>query len=56
MEAYGKHVSISSFNTYNEVAASLKKLIFDAVYGSRMLYLPLFTLDSSDKTIACCFL
>ena len=35
---------ISSFNTYIEMAASLNGLIFDAVYGSSILSLPLFTL------------
>ena len=41
---YGKQVSISSFNTYIEMAASLDGLIFDAVYGSWILSLLLFTL------------
>ena len=36
---YGKQVSISSFNTYIEMAAPLKGLIFDAVYGSWILSL-----------------
>ena len=44
MEAYGKQLSITSFNTYIEIAALLKGLIFDAVYGSWILSLPLFTL------------
>ena len=36
-----KQVSISSFNTYTEMAAPLNGLIFDAVYGSWILSLPL---------------
>ena len=43
-ETYGKQVSISSFNSYVEMAAPLNGLIFDAVYGSWILSLLLFTL------------
>ena len=43
-EAYTKKVSISSFNTYIDMAAPLNGLIFDAVYGSWILSLLLFTL------------
>ena len=43
---YGKHVSITSFSTYIEMAAPLNRLIFDAVYGSWILSLPLFTLGN----------
>ena len=41
---YGKQLSITSFNTCIEMAAPLKGLIFDAVYGSWIFSLPLFTL------------
>ena len=41
---HGKQVSISSFNIYIEMAAPLDRLIFDAVYGSWILSLLLFTL------------
>ena len=46
MEAYGKQVSITSFNTYIEMAVPLNRLIFDAVYGSTswILSLQLVTL------------
>ena len=49
MEAYGKQVLISSSNAYIEMAAPFNELIFDAVYGSWILSLPLvlFTLGST---------
>ena len=47
MEIYGKQVSISSFNTSIEMAAPLNGLIFDAVYGSWILSLLLFTLGDT---------
>ena len=42
-EAYARKVSISSFNTYIDMAAPLNGLIFDAVYGGWLLSLLLFT-------------
>ena len=48
---YGKQVSISSFNTYIEIAAPLNELIFDAVYGSWILSLPLLTLAITIKFV-----
>ena len=41
---YADQVSISSFNSYIEMAAPLNRLISDGVYGSWILSLPLFTL------------
>ena len=44
-------MSISSFNTYIEVTVPLDGLIFDAVYGSWILSLLLFTLVTRDAPI-----
>ena len=43
-------MSISSFNSYIEMAAPLNGLISDGVYGSWILSLSLFTLDISYNT------
>ena len=51
MEGYGKQVSITSFDTYIEMAAPLNELIFDTVYGSWILSLPLLTLAITIKFI-----
>ena len=44
-------MSISLFNSYIEMAAPLDGLIFDAVYGSWILSLLLFTLVTRDAPI-----
>ena len=50
--AYANQVLISSLSTYYDRPALLNRLIFDAVYGSWILSLPLFTLDASIRKLA----